>query len=121
MFIKTKISAGIHGSIEHDEKVKDLIKAIDEQFSTSDKALTSTMIIKFSTMKLTGVRGVCDHIMLMRDYSEVDVHVTMSLENVLIIKGRFIKIGFDFAIANVYAPCDTVGRLYLWDRLSALI
>jgi len=54
MFIKTNLFAGIHGSIEHHEKVKDLIKAIDEQFVTSDKALVITLIIKFSTMKLTG-------------------------------------------------------------------
>jgi hypothetical protein len=38
MFIKTKISVGIRGSIEHHENVKDLIKAIDEQFVSSDKA-----------------------------------------------------------------------------------
>jgi len=54
MFIKTNLFAGIRGSIEHHEKVKDLIKAIDEQFVTSDKALAITLIIKFSTMKLTG-------------------------------------------------------------------
>ena len=80
MFIKTKISAGIRGSIEQYEKVKDLIKAIDEQFATSDKALASTLIIKFSTMKLTGVRGVRDHIMRMRDIAAQlkDLEVTMS-------------------------------------------
>ena len=39
MFIKTKISAGIRGSIEQITKVKPLLKAIDEQFKTSDKAL----------------------------------------------------------------------------------
>jgi AMMECR1 domain-containing protein len=44
MFIKTKISAGIRGSIEHHENVKDLIKAIDEQFVSSDKTRVSTLI-----------------------------------------------------------------------------
>ena len=67
MFMKTKISAGIHGSIEKINKVKQLLKAIDEQFETSDKALTSTLIMQFSSTKLTGTRGVCDHIMHMRD------------------------------------------------------
>jgi len=38
---------------------------------------------------------------------EVDVSVTMSFENVLIIKGRFLNSGVDFAIVNVYAPCDS--------------
>ncbi|CAJ2668437.1 unnamed protein product [Trifolium pratense] len=67
MFIKTKISAGIRGSVEQHENVKNLIAAIDEQFVSSDKARASTLIIKFSNMKLTEVRGVRDHIMRMRD------------------------------------------------------
>jgi len=45
MFIKTKISAKIHGSVDQHEKVRDLLKAIDDQFITSDKALASTLII----------------------------------------------------------------------------
>ncbi|XP_020590476.1 uncharacterized protein LOC110031568 [Phalaenopsis equestris] len=67
MFIKTKISAGIRGSVEQHNKVKDLLKAIDEQFATSDKALASTLIMQFSSMKLIGIKGVRDHIMHMRD------------------------------------------------------
>ena len=47
--------------------------------------------------------------------------VSMSLDHVLIIKGRFIKSGYDFVIANVYAPCDVGGHNSLWERLSALI
>ena len=67
MFIKTKISAGIRGFIEQIDKVKPLLKAIDEQFVTSDKALASTLIMQFSSTKLTRITGVCDHIMRMRD------------------------------------------------------
>lgn len=52
---------------------------------------------------------------------EVDVSVTMSLENVLIIKGRFLNSGVDFAIANVYAPCDSGGRACLWERIVTQI
>ena len=44
-FIKTNISAGIRGSIDQYENVKDLLKAIDEQFTTSDKSLASTLIM----------------------------------------------------------------------------
>ena len=54
MFIKTKISTGIRGSIEQINKVKQLLKAIDEQFETSDKDLASTLIMQFSSTKLTG-------------------------------------------------------------------
>ena len=67
MFIKTKISNGIRGYVNQHDNVKTLLKAIDEQFVTSDKALASTLIMKFSSLRLTDVRGVRDHIMQMRD------------------------------------------------------
>ena len=67
MFIKTNISASIRSSVDQHEKVKDLLKAIDDQFITSDKALASTLIMQFSSLKLQGIRGVRDHIMRMRD------------------------------------------------------
>ncbi|KAK9714520.1 hypothetical protein RND81_06G100600 [Saponaria officinalis] len=53
MFIKTKICASIRGSLEQHTKVKNLLKAIDEQFATSDKALASTLIMQFSSMRHT--------------------------------------------------------------------
>ena len=67
MFIKTKIYVGIHDSVEQIDKVKPLLKAIDKQFVTSNKAFTSTLIMQFSSTKLTGIRGVHDHIMCIRD------------------------------------------------------
>jgi hypothetical protein len=67
MFIKTKISVGIRGSVDQHENVQDLLKAIDDQFVTSDKALESTLIMKFSSLKLPSVKGVSEHIMQMRD------------------------------------------------------
>ena len=53
MFIKTKIFAGIRGFVKQIDKVIPLLKAIDEQFATSDKALVSTLIMQFSSTKLT--------------------------------------------------------------------
>ena len=67
MFIKTKVSASIRGSVDQHDNVKALLKAINEQFETSNKALASTLIMKFSSLKLTSVRGVHEHIMQMRD------------------------------------------------------
>ena len=67
MFIKTSISASICGSVEKHTNVQALLKAIDEQFITSDKALANTLIMKFSSLRLTNVKGVRDHIMEMRD------------------------------------------------------
>ncbi|XP_052723855.1 uncharacterized protein LOC128193789 [Vigna angularis] len=66
-FTKTNISAGIRGSADQYENVKDLLRAIDEQFTTSDKSLASTLIMQFSSLKLTGIKGVRDHIMRIRD------------------------------------------------------
>ena len=67
MFIKTKISYGIHGFVDQHDNVKVLLKAIDEQFVTSNKALASTLIMKSSSLRLTNVSGVQEHIMQMRD------------------------------------------------------
>ena len=44
-----------------------MLKAIDEQFVTSDKALASTLIMKFTSLKLTGIKGVHKHIIEMKD------------------------------------------------------
>lgn len=60
MFIKTKVTTGIRGSVDQYENVNDLLKAIDDQFVTSEKALASTLIMKFSSYRLTNVKGVCE-------------------------------------------------------------
>ncbi|KAJ8645473.1 hypothetical protein MRB53_007221 [Persea americana] len=67
MLFKTRISVGIRGSVDQHEKVRDLLKAIDEQFVTSDKALASTLIMKFSSLRLANVKGVREHIMQIKD------------------------------------------------------
>ena len=67
MFIKTKITIGIRGSVEQYDKVQDLPKAIGKQFVTLDKALVITLIMKFSSIRITSVKGVREHIMQMRD------------------------------------------------------
>ena len=67
MFINTKIFDGIRGFVDQHDNVKALLKAINEQFVTSDKALASTLIMKFSSLRLTDVSGVREHLMQMRD------------------------------------------------------
>ncbi|XP_021732629.1 uncharacterized protein LOC110699424 [Chenopodium quinoa] len=80
MFIKIKICASIRGFVDKHTNVKELIKAIDEQFATSDKALASTLIMQFSSMRLIETKGVRDYIMRMRDIAAQlkDLEVTMS-------------------------------------------
>ena len=67
MFIKTKISAGIRSSVEQHTNIRAFLNAIDEQFVTSDKALASTLIMNFSSLRLNSVKGAHEHIMNMRD------------------------------------------------------
>ncbi|CAO2827720.1 unnamed protein product [Amaranthus hypochondriacus] len=89
MFIKTKIPAGIRGSVEKHNNVSELLKALDEQFETSDKALASTLIMKFSSARLTSVRGVRDHINKIRDIAaqlknlEVDISESFLVHYIL--------------------------------------
>ena len=44
-----------------------MLKAIDEHFITSDKALASTLIMKFSSILIISIKGVQEQIMQMRD------------------------------------------------------
>ncbi|XP_021301086.1 uncharacterized protein LOC110429389 [Herrania umbratica] len=67
MFIKSHIMTSIRESIPNCKNVKDLMKAIDEQFESYDKAFDSTLMSKLTSMKLTGVKAVREHIMQMRD------------------------------------------------------
>ncbi|XP_019436009.1 PREDICTED: uncharacterized protein LOC109342486 [Lupinus angustifolius] len=89
MFIKTKVSAEIRGSIEQYDNIHLLMKAIDEQFVTSNKALVSTIIMQFLSIKLTVLGGVRDHIMHMRDIVaqlkalEVDMSKTIVVHFIL--------------------------------------
>ena len=67
MYIKTKISISVRVSFGKHQNVKTLLKAINEQFETLDKALASTLMTRLSSMRLTGIKGVQEHIMQMRD------------------------------------------------------
>ncbi|KAF7149257.1 hypothetical protein RHSIM_Rhsim03G0077200 [Rhododendron simsii] len=67
MLIKTHISSSIRNSIPSCDKVKDYMKAIEEQFVSSDKALASTLMNRLSGMKHNSSRSVREHIMEMRD------------------------------------------------------
>ncbi|XP_028057286.1 uncharacterized protein LOC114261243 [Camellia sinensis] len=67
MLIKSYISQSIRGSIPPSDKVKNYMRAIEEQFVSSNKALASTLMYKLSGMKHKNSRSVCEHIIEMRD------------------------------------------------------
>ncbi|KAL0429751.1 UNVERIFIED_CONTAM: Retrovirus-related Pol polyprotein from transposon TNT 1-94 [Sesamum radiatum] len=89
MFIKTKISASIRGSVDQHNNIRELLKAIDDQFVSSDKALASTLIMRFTSQRLTGLNGVSEHIMQMRDIAaqlkslEVDISESFLVHYIL--------------------------------------
>jgi len=63
----TNIPTSIRGCFDRHNNVRALLKAIDEHFVPSDKALVSTLIMEFSTIKLLHMKGVREHIMQMSD------------------------------------------------------
>ncbi|KAL6315675.1 hypothetical protein AAG906_005765 [Vitis piasezkii] len=126
MYIKTKISAGIRGSIEQHENVRELLKAIDEQFVTSDKALASTLIMKFTFLKLIGIRGVDEHIMEMRDIV-AQLKKLKGMQNLrkLVTSAQFILSGNKMgshveAIGTCHISIDRIRRLVNDGVLSTL-
>ncbi|XP_039145646.1 uncharacterized protein LOC120282878 [Dioscorea cayenensis subsp. rotundata] len=66
MYIKTLIRV----SIPDCAHVRDLLKAIDDQFESSDKSLASTLMTKLLSIKFTIVKGVREHIMRIIDLAD---------------------------------------------------
>ena len=67
MLIKSHISKCTRGSIPESNKVKTYMKAIEEQFVSSDKSMANTLMNILSSMKYDNIKGVREHIMEMRD------------------------------------------------------
>ncbi|GKC56206.1 hypothetical protein Tco_1083804 [Tanacetum coccineum] len=57
----------IRGAIPTCDNIKAYMKAIESQFVSSDKALSSTLMKKLSNMTLDKVKGVREHIIEIRD------------------------------------------------------
>jgi hypothetical protein len=53
MFMKSHVTKGIRGSIPESKKATEFMRAIEEQFVSSDKALASTLMKKLSSKPLT--------------------------------------------------------------------
>jgi len=65
--------------------------------------------------------GASSGILMSWDRNVVEVWSTSRLPHVLVIRGRVIQTGREFIIANVYAPCDTAAKQYLWDTLLPIV
>ncbi|WVZ08825.1 hypothetical protein V8G54_022171 [Vigna mungo] len=62
LYEKWERSNRLSGSVDQYENVKDLLRALDEQFTTSNKSLVSTLIMQFSSLKLTGIKGKLEEV-----------------------------------------------------------
>ncbi|XP_045791618.1 exodeoxyribonuclease-like [Trifolium pratense] len=65
--------------------------------------------------------GASGGLLTLWDTSEVEVWTSETSNHVLWCRGRFVKSGDEFLLANVYAPCDDGAKQRLWDSLSARI
>ena len=63
-----------------------MLKAIDDQSAKSVKSLASTFIIQFSTLRLTRVKGVRDHIMCMMDIATQLKNLEVAISESFLIK-----------------------------------
>jgi len=61
--------------------------------------------------------GASGGLVIVWDTDCVEVLSSSSFAHVLVIRGRVVQTGQDFVIANVYSPCDSVGKQLLWERL----
>jgi hypothetical protein len=79
MFMKSHITKGIRDPIPKCNKATEFMRAIEEQFVISDKALASTLMKKLSSKTFDKSRSVREHIMEIRDMAaqlkslEVDI------------------------------------------------
>ena len=67
MIIKDSIPLDLHGTIPSKDKAKDYLKAIEEHFKRSSKALFSSLLCEFISLRHDGTGGVREYITKMRD------------------------------------------------------
>jgi len=65
--------------------------------------------------------GASGGLLILWDTSLVEVWSTVSVENVIMIHGRFIQNNEEFYLINVYAPCENGAKHLLWARLTSLL
>ena len=82
--------------------------------STTGSGFSRLMIIPPSV-------GASGGLATLWDLNEVEVWLTVSMDHVLAVTGRFLKSGERFVVFNVYAPCDISRQHDLWNALSSRV
>ncbi|XP_027124206.1 uncharacterized protein [Coffea arabica] len=102
--IKSHNNQSIKGSIPDCDPVKAYMKAIDEQFVSSDKVLASSLMKKFARMTFDKSGSVREHIMEMKDIAaklkslKVEISVSFLVHfilNSLPLKYTLFKISYN--------------------------
>ncbi|XP_028769731.1 uncharacterized protein LOC114727185 [Neltuma alba] len=67
LLIQQRITRSIRGAIPKCETAKGYLEALDKQFKPIDKQMVGAIMSELCVMRLTGIGGVRQHIMKMRD------------------------------------------------------
>lgn len=104
------------------EKGPSILCLQETKLSVCDQTLSSSLWgatpHSFSFRPSVGASG---GLLILWDTALVEVWSTMSVENAIMIHGRFIQNNDEFYLINVYAPCDNGEKQLLWDRLTSLL
>lgn len=65
--------------------------------------------------------GASGGLLTVWDSTRLKVWFSTCFDHVLVISGTVIQAGVDVLIINVYAPCDTVAKYILWERLTSYV
>jgi len=84
----------------------------------SYRSLWGSSPMAFSFKPLVGASG---GILTLWDSSVLDIWLSVNIDSCLVVKGSFKNNNVGFCLANVYAPCDSIGHQVLWDALSGLV
>ncbi|XP_009615393.1 uncharacterized protein [Nicotiana tomentosiformis] len=102
ILIKAHISQSIRGSIPNRNKFKAYIKVIDEQFISSNKALTSTLMKRLSSMTFDRSRTVREHIMDMRDNAAKLNSLKVDMSEPFLVHFILISLPVEYGPFNIY-------------------
>ena len=105
MFIKFCIGKSIRDSNTNCAKVREYLKAIDEQFETSDKTLANTMMTNIYSMKFNGTKEMREHIIEMRDITAQLKSLEIEISESFLI--HFILNSFLFEHGPFKISCNT--------------
>ena len=81
--------------------MKEYLKAIEQQFETSEKALASTLMTEMCSMKFNGTKGVCEYIMEIRDIAAQLKSLEIEMSESFLVHFILNSLPFEYALFNI--------------------